>query len=323
MKLRSVEEIPENSKVILRMDLDIPEGDNSRLLKSVPTIRFLQERNCRIAIIGHRGRPKGRDENMSLRPVYVELVGILGEVDSIFLDNFENIEEKQLMFFENLRFYPGEEENDSSFMNNLINLSDTYVNDAFAVAHREHASIMLFEKMDTYYGFSFAEEAEKISKVIENPLRPLTIVLGGAKEDKLNYLPELINIADNILIGGKLPNFREKIIENNKIIIGNLREDTLDLSSDTINQFLELINSSNMIVWAGSMGFYEDINSRLGTEKIAGAIANSNAFKIIAGGDTVASIKNLGLKDKIDFICSGGGVMLQFLAKGTLPGFNK
>jgi len=320
MNLKSVEEIQPNIRVILRMDLDIPEGDNSRLLKSVPTIRYLIEKGCKLAIIGHRGRPKGREEKFSLRPVYVELMGILGEMDSIFLDDFEIIEDKPLIFFENLRFWEGEETNDNTFMKKLIDASQAYVNDAFAVAHRTHASIMLHTVLDTYYGFSFLEEAEKISKLLENPERPLTIVLGGAKEDKLSYLPELVNIADRILLGGKLP----KMInyQNEKVIVGKLSESGLDLSEETIKQFIELISSSKTLVWAGSMGFYEDAGSRAGTEAVAQAIANTVGYKIIAGGDTSASIKNLGLKDKIDFICSGGGVLLEFLTKKTLPAWN-
>jgi phosphoglycerate kinase len=317
MNLKSVEEIRQNIRVVMRMDLDVPEDDNSRLLKSVPTIRYLIEKGCQLAIIGHKGRPKGRDEKYSLRPVYLELMSILGDIDSIFLDNFETIENKQLLFFENLRFWDGEETNDKSFMKNLIDVSDAYVNDAFAVAHRTHASIMLHQELDAYYGFSFLEEAEKISKLLESPERPLTIVLGGAKEDKLSYLPELANIADKILIGGKLP----KMINfaNEKVIVGKLSESGLDLSKETIEQFTELISSSKTLVWAGSMGFYEDENSREGTEAIAKAIADTSGYKIIAGGDTSASIKNLGLKEKIDFVCSGGGVLLEFLTKKTLP----
>jgi len=324
MNLKSVEEIQANIRVILRMDLDVPEGDNSRLLKSVPIIRYLIEKGCHLAIIGHKGRPKGREERHSLRPVYLELMGILGDVDSIFLDDFEVITDKPLMFFENLRFWKGEETNNNNFMKNLIDTSQAFVNDAFAVAHRTHASIMLHTVLDTYYGFSFLEEAEKISKLLENPERPLTIVLGGAKEDKLSYLPELANIADKILIGGKLPKITnyELRITNEKIIWGKLSESGLDLSDETIKQFIELISSSKTLVWAGSMGFYEDASSRVGTEAIAQAIANTAAYKIIAGGDTSASIKNLGLKDKIDFICSGGGVLLEFLTKKTLPAWN-
>ncbi|HPD44641.1 MAG TPA: phosphoglycerate kinase, partial [Candidatus Woesebacteria bacterium] len=225
----------------------------------------------------------------------------------------------------NLRFWPEEEANNDSFMKNLIDHSRAYINDAFAVAHRRHASIMLHQKMDGYYGFAFIEEVEKISHILENPARPLTIILGGAKEDKLSYLPDLVKIADKILIGGKLPQITnyKLSITNEKINWGKLRRDTLDLSQETINQFIEIINNSKTIIWAGAMGYYENENSRWGTQKIAEAVALNPGFKIIAGGETAASVIDLKLKDKIDYICSGGGVMLEFLTKGTLPAWEE
>ncbi|HRS22888.1 MAG TPA: phosphoglycerate kinase [Candidatus Woesebacteria bacterium] len=330
MNLRSVEQyLPAvGSLAILRMDLDVPEGDNSRLKKSVPTLRYLLDQGSRVAIIGHKGRPKGIEEKYSLRKVYLDLMGILGnqaDLDSVFMENFNEIKNNQILFFENLRFWPEEEANNDSFMKNLIDHSRAYINDAFAVAHRRHASIMLHQKMDGYYGFAFIEEVEKISHILENPARPLTIILGGAKEDKLSYLPDLVKIADKILIGGKLPQITnyELPITNEKINWGKLRRDTLDLSQETINQFIEIINNSKTIIWAGAMGYYENENSRWGTQKIAEAVALNPGFKIIAGGETAASVIDLKLKDKIDYICSGGGVMLEFLTKGTLPAWEE
>jgi phosphoglycerate kinase len=160
---------------------------------------------------------------------------------------------------------------------------------------------------------------------LEKEQRPITVILGGAKEDKLKYLSELSQKADHILIGGKLPkliNSSDNQFVRTKLTIAKLREDGLDLSEDDIKVFSGIISSSNMIIWSGAMGFYEQENSRNGTEKIALAVARSPGYKIIAGGDTSASIKDLGLKDKIDFICSGGGVMLEMLAKGDLPAWN-
>ena len=108
-------------------------------------------------------------------------------------------------------------------------------------------------------------------------------------------------------------------LEQTAKLVAELREDGLDLSEEDIEKFKEKIGEAKMIVWAGAMGFYEKENCRKGTEEIARAIAENNSYKIIAGGDTAASIVSLGLKNKIDFICSGGGVMLEFLIKGSLP----
>lgn len=340
--LKSVEEIGENLKVILRLDTDLPIDngiilDNSRLRKSIPTIRFLLERNNKLVIIGHRGRPNGRNMNLSLRPVYLELMELLegnnpGSIENIFIEDIKDeekinsaLEENQIIFIENIRFWEEEDKGNMELFTSLVKSCHALVNDAIAVAHREAASIILHREMETYYGFNFMEEVEGMKKAI-NGEKPMTLILGGAKEDKMKYLNELSQKMDHILIGGKLPkliNNEELIINNQKIKIAKLREDGLDLNDEDINQFIEIINSSNTVIWSGAMGFYEDPNCQKGTQKIAMAVAESSAsFKTIAGGDTSASIKDLGLKDKINFICSGGGVLLEMLIKGDLPAWN-
>ena len=336
-QLRSVEEIGINLNVILRIDTDLPldEGrilDNSRLKKSIPTIRYLLDKNCKLAIVGHLGRPSGYDEKLSLRPVYLELMQLLeiegqDTITSVFIDDIKNeekiaiaVEKSQIIFVENIRFWDEEEKGETNLFETIKKFMLVYVNDAFAVAHRKSASIIIHREMETYYGLSFVEEVEKIRMILDKKVKPLTVILGGAKEDKLKYLSEIEKIADYILVGGKLPRLRPTGYDGqSKIIWAELREDGLDLSDDDIEKFIEIINSSKTIIWSGAMGFYESINSRKGTEKIAMAVANTDAKKIIAGGDTGASIKDLGLKDKIDFICSGGGVMLEMLVKEDLP----
>ncbi|HPR99905.1 MAG TPA: phosphoglycerate kinase, partial [Candidatus Woesebacteria bacterium] len=161
MKLKSVEEIIPQIRVVLRLDLDLPFFDNkiidnSRLQKSLPTIRLLLEKKCKILIIGHRGRPNGIEDKYTLRPVYLELMSLLepeGEslIESVFMPeiNFEQIDQalavNNLVFLENIRFWPEEENNTTSFLAPLSGFCQAYVNDAFAVAHRAHASITLWQ----------------------------------------------------------------------------------------------------------------------------------------------------------------------------------
>lgn len=340
--LRSVEEVNPNTNVILRMDTDLPMDDgkildNSRLKKSIPTIRYLLEKNCKIAIVGHLGRPSGYEEKLSLKPIYLELMQMLeiegqNTLASVFVDDIRSeekvlmaIENNQIIFLENIRFWPEEEKGDTTIFEIIKKFAPIYINDAFAVAHRKSASIIIHREMESYYGLSFTEEVEKIGMILEKKERPITVILGGAKEDKLGYVEKLVKIADFILIGGKLPKLISNdnfFVTNEKIKIAKLRDDGMDLSNEDIQDFSEIIISSNTIIWSGAMGFYEDYNSRNGTEKIAQAVANANANKIIAGGDTGASIKNLGLRDKIDFICSGGGVMLEMLTREDLPAWS-
>lgn len=332
MSLKSVREILPETRVILRMDLDVADGDNSRLEKSIPTIKLLLERKCRVVIIGHKGRPEGKEDKYSLRSVYLDLMSMLepsGEnlIESVFIDDIGNKEKidqalvtNQIVFLENLRFWKGEENNDPDFLKGLVEVTQFYVNDAISVAHRKHRSIMLYKNLPGFYGLAFIDEVEKILKVIEDPKRPLTVILGGAKEDKLKYLEELEKIADNVLIGGKLPLLVEsQKSESLKVMVAKLREDKFDLSDEDIENFKKVIAESGMIVWAGAMGWFEKTDCQKGTLEIAKAVAESPAYKIIAGGDTGASIKNLGLLDKIDLVASGGGVMLELLAKGKLP----
>lgn len=340
MKLRSVAEILPKTRVILKMDLDLPMengviADNSRLVKSLPTIKFLLNNKCRIAVVGKLGRPEGHDQKLSLRPVYLELMSLLepseeNEIESVFVEEAgdkEKIDQalamNQIVFLENLRFWKGEESNDHDFLRGLVEVSQFFVNDALAVSHRRERSNMLFRDLPGFYGLAFIDEVEKIMKVAENPQHPLIVVLGGAKEDKLDYLNGLGKIADKVLVGGKLPSLRQgygvAMLDNEKIIWAGLREDKLDLSEEDIDKFKEQISKAKVIVWAGAMGKYEDVNCRRGTEEVARVIAESSAYKIIAGGDTGASIVNLGLRDKIDLIASGGGMMLELLTKGKLP----
>ena len=338
-ELNSVKNIGENKTVVLRMDLDLPinEGqilDNSRLMKSLPTIKLLLGKKNKIVVVGHLGRPKENDRSLTLKPVYLELIEILERdcggdcVKNVFIDDIKNeeklkkaIKENEIIFGENLRFYPEEENGNTALFSELKKYVSVYVNDAFAVAHRKAASIMLHQEMENYYGLNFIEEAEKIGKILDRKEK-LVIILGGAKEDKLKNLEELVKIADCVLIGGKLPKMIYDLgfkIDEEKVEVAGLREDGLDLSDNDIEIFKEKIKQAKTVVWAGAMGFYEKENCRKGTEEIAKAVAESNAYKIIAGGDTAASVVSLGLNNKIDFICSGGGVMLEFLTKGTLP----
>ncbi len=345
MNLKSVSEIPDGTKLVLRLDTDLPmeEGqilDNSRLVKSLPMIKELLNKKCRMVVVGYLGRPGGiKVDKLSMKPIYLELMSLLESngqdwVNSVFVDNVEDttlidqsLANNEIVFLENVRFWPGEEENDANFLQNLTQICSCVVMDAFAVAHRNEVSTTMHRRMPAFYGYSLVDEVEKIRKVMDNPRRPLVMVLGGAKEDKLNYLNDLMKIADYVLVGGKLP----RLIQNPspalrdlpltgeaKIVIAELREDGMDLSEEDINKFRGIIGGAGTIVWAGAMGRYEDENAKQGTEAMAMVVAESGAYKIVAGGDTGAAMRSLGVVDKIDLISSGGGAMLTLLVKGSL-----
>ena len=224
------------------------------------------------------------------------------------------------------------------FAKELASLGDFYVNEAFAASHRAHASIVGVPKLLPHCaGFHFASEVESLSKVLENPKRPFVFVIGGAKpETKLPMVAEFAKKANWVLVGGTLVqsakcppasdlqcragkvqscNSRLKII-----VCADLTSDGFDINTNSIKKFEEIIKNAGTVVWNGPMGKYEDEKFEAGTRKIAEAIAGFGGFGVVGGGDTIAALKKFGLLDKIDYVSTGGGAMLEFLAKGTLPG---
>lgn len=299
-------------RVLLRLDLDTkPDENDLRIKAAKETLDYLYSQKAKIIIIAHKGRPQGKiDESLSLKPF-----------EPLF--SYWDAEVK-----ENLRFNPGEETNDKTFAREITSWGDIYINEAFASSHRVHASIVGVPALLPHAaGYHFMAEVENLSKVFE-PKRPLIFVISGVKEDKLLYIKEFEKFADKILIGGRLPDYMgdEKLVsvrsrgEEEKVIVGNLIMDKEDITIHTIERFEKELAKAEMIVLSGPLGKYEDEGHRQGTERIFKAVTESGAFKIAGGGDTEVALGLLGLDEEFDWISVGGGAMLEFLAKRTLPG---
>jgi len=290
-------------KVLVRCDFD-----GGRLKENLPTIRYLLKGGSKeVILMGHLGRPEGRVvEDLRLAPIEEKFRGLL--------------DSKNIIFLENLRFDKREEENDEGFAKELAGMGDFYVNEAFASSHREHASIVGIPKFLPHCaGLRFASEVENLSKVLENPKKPLVFIIGGAKpETKLPLIAEFVRKADMVLVGGILPKFQNLKLKN--VLFADLTEDGFDINSESISEFVEIIKKAGTVVWNGPMGKYEEPGGSEGTRRIGEAIANSDAFKVVGGGDTIAALKKFNLLDKMDYVSTGGGAMLEFLAKGSLPG---
>jgi len=337
-------------RVLLRVDFDVPlieqttegrqhrvVGDQTRIEKALATINYLLSVDTKIILLSHLGRPERKTvPELSLAPVASVLSSFLGiEVPLVSaIEQFSNLAIK-LVLLENLRFNPGEEENDSEFAQKLASLGDFYINDAFAASHREHASIVGLPKILPHAaGLGLLREVEVLSGVLENPKRPVVVILGGTKEDKLEDASGLLKFADYVLLGGKLPSLitnYQLLITNPKTIIGELNENGKDITLETIEKFCEIIKKAGTVVWAGPMGKYESEMGNgppageagkweMGTKEIGRAVVESGAFTVIGGGDTEAALTKFGMVEKIDFVSSGGGAMLGFLANGDLPG---
>lgn len=343
MKLPSIKEQNlTNKKVILRTNFDVPltsdgrVADETRIKESLATIKYLLSQKARIVIISHLDRPGGKSvPGLSLKPVASRLKMMLPETKIEFTGEILGEKTKkmltklnpgQILFLENLRFDPGEEANNSKFAGNLANLADFYVNDAFACSHRQHASIVSVPQFLPFnrraLGLDFLEEMEVLVRVRKNPQRPVVIILGGVKKSKVEMAEKLIIWADYILIGGGLVNYDgiSQIISQHQKILGSLVKSGEDITLRTIKKFQKIIAQAKTIIWSGPMGAFENKKFEKGTRKIAQAVVNSGAYTVAGGGDTGAALTKFGLADKVDYISSGGGAMITFLADETLPG---
>ncbi len=387
-KITYIYETPiKNKKVLLRVDFNVslnPDhtiANDARIKQSIPTINYLLKNNNRLIIVSHLGRPKNHDINFSLLPVANDLQSYLPNYKVILVNDFTSQDgkkiiseqkENEIILLENIRFYPGEEQNDPVFTQTLANLGEVYVNDAFGVCNRVHSSIVGITKyLPSYAGLLLEKEIEIISKAIANPQKPFIAIIGGAKiSDKMNLLWRLTEIADHLLIGGGLANtflaaqgFKvgkslydsgelDKVrqlfffaAEKNTVIqlpldvvVGTVDGSTsevkkvadvspelqiLDIGPETLIKFRSLIASAKTIVWNGPVGYFENPLFRKGTDSVYNAIVeNSTGTSIVGGGDTLNAISQEEFLNKITHISTGGGAMLEFIEKGTLPGID-
>ena len=320
MNLPKIEDLDfQNKRVLLRADLDIDvsKDDLGRLEVLLPTLKTLMEKASKITIIGHRGRPVGKEaKELSLEPVSAALEKLL--IQELGKERVENLD---LVMAENLRFDSGEIENDEHYAEHLSEEGEVYINEAFAASHREHASIVRLPKLlPSAAGLHFVKEVENLEKVLNNPKKPVLLIIGGIKKDKLDYLEDFKKFADKILIAGRLPEYLPEDINDKKLLVAKLIMDKEDIIIHSIEKFEEEISKAGTIVVAGPMGKFEEDGHMMGTKRVFKAIADSQAYKLAGGGETQRAISTLDLTKKFDWISVGGGASLEFLAKGTLPG---
>jgi phosphoglycerate kinase len=387
MPIRTVDQVElKRKRVFIRVDFNVPLDeknhitDDTRILLSLPTIRFVSEAGGKVILASHLGRPKGKkDPKFSLAPVAERLSQLFGKEVALATDcigeevqsQIGGMKEGDVLLLENLRFHPEEEKNEEAFSKGLASLCDVYVNDAFGTAHRAHAStegMTRFVKV-VAAGFLMMKEVESLEKALVNPKRPYVAILGGAKvSDKIGVIQNLLSKVTTLLIGGgmaytflKAEGFqvgkslveedqiafslsllekargkigfllpsdhiaaermdiraKREIVKNDKIPSGWV---CLDIGPETVKTFSEEIRSAKTIVWNGPMGVFEMEPFSQGTFAIAEAIAESSAFSIVGGGDSVAAVNQAGVADRISHISTGGGASLEFLEGKKLPG---
>lgn len=327
--LKLLKDAPVSGKrVLLRADLDVPiengrVGEDYRLKALQPTLSYLREKEAKVLIAGHAGRPGGKfDPAFSLRPVAAYLGELRGEKVSL-LETTASARQftGPLGMLENLRFWPGEEENDPAFAQELADLADLYVNESFAASHRAHASIVgVPQHLPAWAGLRLEREVAELGGVLKDPARPLVFVLGGAKtETKAPLVPAFARVADEVLLGGRLM-FDRSLEKIDRVTFPIDALETFDIGPESVKKFAAVIKGAGTVVWNGPLGKWEDRRYAAGTRALAEELAKTSAKTIVGGGDTIAALSAFGLLEKMGYVSLGGGAMLEFLAGKELPG---
>jgi phosphoglycerate kinase len=378
-------------KVLIRVDFNVPLNDkfditdDTRIQAALPTIQKVISSGGSPILMSHLGRPKDAYElKFSLKHIVPHLSGLVGKEVKFAEDCIgektqeiaKELKPGEVLLLENLRFHKEEKKGDETFSGELAKLADVYINDAFGTAHRAHASTTIVAKFfpeEKAFGYLIEKELTNMDKVMNNPERPFTAIMGGAKvSDKILLIENLLERVNNLIIGGGMTytfikarggKTGNSIVEEDKLhlaleLIKKAKEknvnliiptdnviadkfdneantqttttDTipdgwmgLDIGPETITKLKEIIQDSKTILWNGPMGVFEMSTFQTGTKSIAEAIAEATskgAFSLIGGGDSVAAINKYQLKDKVSYVSTGGGAMLEYMEGKVLPG---
>ena len=334
--------------IIIRCDYNVPitEGilsdqEDDRIEFSLDSIKEAINQEAKfILLISHLGRPEGeRDQKFSLKPVQKRLqeyLGYLG-VEVNLAKDLEEVRDfrdnnHKIVLLENIRFWPEEKESNIEFAKEIAEGFDVYVNNAFPVSHRDHASITKVPQFckERCVGNLFVKEIENLTKVKENPQKPAVAIIGGAKiETKLPVIKELALKYDFVLVGGKTANealdkgmsFPENVILPIDFAPQDKTEERLDIGPKTQQIFIDKINQAKTVVWNGPLGLFEKEESSFGTQNIIAAITkNTQAFSLVGGGETIAALNRFSSAKHFNYVSMSGGAMLDFLADKELPG---
>lgn len=379
-----------NKKALIRVDFNVPLNENfevtddTRIVSAKPTIIKILEDGGSCILMSHLGRPKGFQDQFSLKHIAAKVEDILG-VEVKFVSDCigekaeaaaTNLKPGQILLLENLRFYKEEEAGDEGFAEKLSKLGDIYVNDAFGTAHRAHASttiIAQFFSKSKCFGYLLAQEIESIDKVLKTGEKPVLAVLGGAKvSSKITIIENILDAVDHLIIGGGMSftfikaqggKIGNSICEDDKqelaleilkkakaknvqvhIPVDVVAADAfsndantmivdidkipdgwegVDAGPKSIKMFHDIVMQSRTILWNGPLGVFEMESFAKGTIELGNSIAEATkngAFSLVGGGDSVAAVKQFGFEDKVSYVSTGGGAMLESLEGIVLPG---
>lgn len=380
----------ENKKAIIRVDFNVPLNDKfevtdaTRIQAAKSTIIDILEQGGSCVLMSHLGRPKGFQEEFSLKHIVKSVIDIIGcnvkFVEDCVGEKAEaavaNLEPGEILLLENLRFYDEETKGDVAFAEKLSKLGDIYVNDAFGTAHRAHASTTIIAQFfgeNKCFGNLLAREIESIDKVLNNSEKPVLAILGGAKvSSKITVIENILDKVDHLIIGGGM-SFTFIKAQGGKIGNSICEDDKQELALDILKQakakgvqvhipvdvvaaddfsndantqicaidaipdgwegvdagpksreiFDEIVNKCKTILWNGPLGVFEMESFAAGTIALGHSIdkaTKNGAFSLVGGGDSVAAVKQFGFAEKVSYVSTGGGAMLEMLEGKSLPG---
>jgi phosphoglycerate kinase len=379
-----------NKKALVRVDFNVPLDadfnvtDATRIEAAKPTIEAILADGGSVILMSHLGRPKGKEDQYSLKHIVAKTTEILGKEvkyasdcrGEVALNAAKNLQPGEILLLENLRFYPEEEAGDVAFAQELASLGAIYVNDAFGTAHRAHASTTIIAQFfpdSKCFGKLLATEIESLNKVLKESKKPVTAVLGGSKvSSKITVIENILDKVDHMIIGGGMTftfvkaqggKIGDSICEDDKqelaleilrlakekgvqihipvdVVAANAFSNDaetqivdvdkipdgwqgLDAGPKSLENLKKVILESKTILWNGPLGVFEMENFANGTIKLGHFIAEATekgAFSLVGGGDSVAAVKQFGLEDKMSYVSTGGGAMLEMLEGKILPG---
>ncbi len=382
--------------------------DDNRIRAALPTIKKILNDGGSAILMSHLGRPDGKViEKYSLKHVVSAVEKALGKpvkfagecVGAKVEGMAASLKPGEVLLLENLRFHEEEEgkpyhlgkeasedekkagkakvkESQKEFVKNLSKLADCYVNDAFGTAHRAHASTALIAAHfpgTSMFGYLIGNELNAMDKVLYQPAKPFTAIMGGAKvSDKILVIENLLDKVDNLIIGGGMTytfikakggEIGKSLCEEDKldlalelirkaeskgvklilpvdqVLADNFSNEAntkvtdidkgedgmmgLDIGPKTVKLLSDVIENSKTILWNGPMGVFEMVNFQKGTVSVAEAITRATAkgaYSLVGGGDSVAAVNKFGLAEKVSYVSTGGGAMLEYIEGKDLPG---
>ncbi len=352
-------------RVLVRVDWNVPVNagkitDTSRIEVSVPFLQHLSSAGAKIIILSHFGeKGEGLQNVANYVTKNMPFISFNPSFDLVELEKASHaLNDGKGMLLENVRLFKGETDNDPALADSFALLGDVFINDAFSVAHRTHASVVaLAERRLSYFGPTFERELENLTKAL-TPTAPALLIVGGAKiATKLELIKKYLDQGVKVFVGGAMvhniwyeqginigkslydPQYRlspdfvnhpllvtpiDVILENgDKVVVKSIPKDgvVVDCGPDTVEMVTKLVAVSNTVIANGPLGLYEK-GWLAGSEKILSNLAEAHAISYIGGGDTVTVAHKLGLLQKFTFVSLGGGAMLDFLSSGTLPGID-